>query len=82
MGVGKSLDKELKELRKLNTLIVGAPIVLQGVDVLKARKDTARLSQLAEGTIQLGVIAGFSQVAFELASNPFGDKKKKKMKRR
>ena len=78
MGSGKSLDKQLEELRKANTLVVGAPIVLQGVDVLKARKDTARLSQLAGGTVQLGVVAGFEQVAFELASNPFGKKKKRK----
>ncbi len=78
MARDKSFDKELRELRKLNTLVVGAPIVLQGVDVLKARKDTARLSQLAGGTIQLGVVAGFGQVAFELASNPFGKPKKKR----
>ena len=77
MGSGKSLDKQLKELRKANILVTGSPIVLQGVDVLKARKDTVRLSQLAGGTVQLGVVAGFEQVAFELASNPFGKKKRK-----
>lgn len=78
MGAGKGLDKALEDLRKANILIVGAPIVLQGVDVLKARKDTVKLSQLAGGTIQLGVVAGFEQVAFELALNAFEKPKKKK----
>ncbi len=80
MGSGKSLNKALEELRKANTLVVGSPVVLQGVDVLKARKDTARLSQLAGGTIKLGVTGRVGQIAFDLAANPFPKKKKKKRK--
>ncbi len=78
MGNGKSLDKQLKELRKANTLVFGAPIVLQGPEVLKARKDTVRLSQLASGTLQLGVTGRVGQIAFDLAANPFTKKRKKR----
>ena len=47
--------KNLKEFEKLKDLAFGAPVVLQGPEILKARSDTARLSQLAGGTLQLGV---------------------------
>ena len=80
MGTGKSLNKQLKELRKAKTLAFGAPIVLQGPEILKARKDTVRLSQLTEGTLQLGITGGVGQFAFDLVANPFLVKKKKKRK--
>ena len=73
-------DKSLKELKKAQALVFGGPIVLQGADVLKARKDTARLSQLAGGTLQLGITAAVGQKAFELA-DPF-EKKRKRGRRR
>ncbi len=78
MGNGKSLNKQLEELRKAKTLAFGGPIVLQGSEVLKARGDSVKLSKVASGTLEVGVIAGFADVAFELASNPFGKKKKRK----
>ncbi len=81
MGNGKSLNKALEELRKANTLVFGGPVVLQGPEVLKARKDTVRLSQLAGGTLELGVIGDVGQFAFELAANPFPVKKKKKKRK-
>ncbi|KKL86342.1 hypothetical protein LCGC14_1945720 [marine sediment metagenome] len=71
-------DKNLEKLRKAHGLVIASPIVLQGVDVLKARSDTARLSQLAGGTLQLGVTGAVGQVAFGLAANPLGKKRKKK----
>ncbi len=80
MGSGKSLNKALEELRKANTLAFGAPVVLQGPEVLKARKDTVRLKGLASGTLQLGVTGSVGQFAFDLAANPFHAKKKKKRK--
>ena len=73
-------DKDFEKLRKAHGLIISAPIVLQGVDVLKARSDTARLSQLAGGTLQLGVTTKVGQVAFDLAANRLGKKRKKKRK--
>ena len=80
MGNGKSLNKALEELRKANTLVVGGPVVLQGPEVLKARKDPVKLSQLTAGTLELGVTGNVGQIAFNLAANPFLVKKKKKRK--
>ncbi len=73
-------DNNSKELRKLKNIAFGAPIVLQGSEILKARGNSAKLSKVAAGTLEVGVVAGFAEVAFELASNPFGNKKKKKRK--
>ena len=70
-------DKDFEKLRKAHGLIISAPIVLQGVDVLKARSDAARLSQLAGGTLKIGLIGAVGQKAFELA-DPFKPKRKKK----
>ena len=44
-------DKNLKELKKLRDLTFGAPIVLQGPEILKARSDTVKLSKLAGITL-------------------------------
>ena len=77
MGNGKSLNKQLEELRKVKTLAFGGPVVLQGAEVLKARKSPTKLVKVATGTFEVGVVAGFADVAFELASNPFGKKKRK-----
>ncbi len=67
-----------KELKKLKTLAFGGPIVLQGTEILKARGNSAKLSKVAAGTLELGVVAGFAEIAFDLASDPFGEKKKKR----
>ena len=73
--------KTLKELRKASALVFGAPIVLQGPEILKARSNTARLSQIAGGTLQLGITGAVGQKAFELAANPFGPKRRKKKRK-
>lgn len=74
-------DKTKKELEKLAGLVFVAPVILQGAEVIKARKDTAKLQQITAGTLKLGVIGTVGLTAFELAANPFGKmKKKKKMK--
>ena len=78
MGNGKSLDKQLKELRKAKTLVFGGPVVLQGAEVLKARGNSVKLSKVAGGTLKVGVIAGFADVAFDLASSAFPKQKKKR----
>ncbi len=73
--------KTLKDFEKLKDLTFGAPIVLQGPEILKARGNTAKLSGLASGTLQLGVTGAVGQVAFDLAANPFGPKKRKKKRK-
>ena len=75
-----SRDKNSKELKKLKDLAFGAPVVLQGPEILKARSDAVRLSQLAGGTFQVGLIGAVGQKTFELA-NPF-EKKRKRGRRR
>ncbi len=73
--------KNLKEFKKLSGLVFGAPVVLQGPEILKARSDTARLSGLASGTLQLGVTGRVGQVAFDLAADPFAPKRRKKKRK-
>ncbi len=71
-------NKNSKKLRKLKDVAFGGPIVLQGSEILKVRGNSAKLSKVAAGTLEVGVVAGFAEVAFDLASNPFGKKKKRK----
>ena len=71
-------NKNSKDFKKLKTLAFGGPIVLQGTEILKTRGDSAKLSKVAAGTLKVGVVAGFAEVAFDLASDPFGEKKKKR----
>lgn len=71
-------DKDFEKLRKAHGLIISAPIVLQGVDVLKARSDSARLSQIAGGTLQVGITGRVGQIGFDLAANPFRKKRRKR----
>lgn len=73
--------KSLKELRKAHDLLYGGALGLQAVDVLKARKDTVRLSQLGAGSLQIGIAGAIGQKAFELAATPIRMKKSKKKKK-